>query len=47
MLANEAYSHLMKKNDTIGIEIRCIRVDGKHYYESTWPDLGDIEINNH
>ena len=40
---------MIKNERTIGIEIRCIRIDGKDIktlYETTWPDLGEILIND-
>ena len=37
---------LMKNDKSIGIEIRSIRVDGKCLYETSWPDLGEITIND-
>lgn len=27
------------------IEIRCVRLDGPHNYDTTWPDLGELRIN--
>ena len=39
----------MKNNKSIGIEVRSIRIDGKEpkvLYETSWPDIGEISIND-
>ena len=28
------------------MEIRCFRLDGKNNYSITWPDIGDIKLND-
>lgn len=27
------------------IEIRCLKIDGEHFFEQTWPDKGEIGLN--
>lgn len=27
------------------VEVRCVRVDGKHLYEPTWPDYAEFHLN--
>ena len=36
----------MKNDKTIVIEFRSIRVDLKYLYDYTWPDLGEISVND-
>ena len=36
----------MKNDLTLAIEFRSIRVDFKCIYEYSWPDLGEISLND-
>ena len=37
---------LMLGNPNLGIEIRCVKIEGaKNNHEITWPDLGCLIIN--
>ena len=36
---------MMASNRNIGVEVRCIMVDGLEH-EQTWPDDGTLHINN-
>ena len=36
-MEDEQYNMLYKKNEVYGVEVRCIRIDGKNYQETTWP----------
>lgn len=44
-LTKDAYEALCNQ-PKMGIEIRCIRIDGKNNYETTWPDKGEIFLND-
>ena len=36
----------MATNPNIGIEVRCVKIEGvKNNHEITWPDLGSLIIN--
>lgn len=47
------YRFKLKMNDfnalnsdpSLDLEIRCIKMDGEHFFEQTWPDKCDIRIN--
>lgn len=42
----EIHTRLRDETD-LYIEVRCIRIDGtKNIYETTWPDLGIMKLNN-
>ena len=29
----------------MGVEIRCIRIDGKNNHDISWPDFGEMNLN--
>ena len=35
----------LNEESNLDIEIRCIKMDGEHFFEQTWPDKADIKIN--
>ena len=37
---------LMKDNPIYGVEVRCIKMDGVHFFEQTWPDQCLIKVND-
>lgn len=41
----EQYSR-MNKDPSLGVEIRSLKLDGKHFFEQTWPDKAVIRVNN-
>lgn len=39
----------MRNDKAVGVELRSIRIDGKDsktLYETSWPDLGEILVND-
>jgi len=44
-ISKDDYKSLQDENIPIGIEIRCIKLDGEHFFEQTWPDKASIKIN--
>jgi hypothetical protein len=37
---------LLKDNPIYGVEVRCIKMDGAHFFEQTWPDQCLIKVND-
>jgi hypothetical protein len=35
----------MNKDPMIGVEVRCLKLDGEHLFDQTWPDKAVIRIN--
>lgn len=35
----------LNTDENLDIEIRCIKMDGEHFFEQTWPDRADIRVN--
>ncbi|KRX04649.1 Zinc finger, FYVE/PHD-type [Pseudocohnilembus persalinus] len=44
-ILNESQFKLLQ-DKSHNLEIRCIRVDIKHLYETTWPDFGEMKLND-
>lgn len=44
-IETEDFQNIQNENLPIGIEIRCIKLDGLHFFEQTWPDKAAIKIN--
>lgn len=35
----------LNSDSNLDIEIRCIKMDGEHFFEQTWPDKAEIRLN--
>ena len=35
----------LNSNDNLDIEVRCIKMDGQHFFEQSWPDRAEIKVN--
>ena len=44
-IPNEDFETISNSKGTIGVEVRCIKLDGEHFFEQTWPDKGTLSIN--
>ena len=43
----KGYSELKSnKHEDYDVEVRCIKLDGEHFFEQTWPDKCEIKIND-
>lgn len=36
----------IKESSNLDVEVRCIKMDGEHFFEQTWPDKCEIRIND-
>ena len=45
LIEEEYIEKYINDNETYDIEIRCIRLDGNHNNEITWPDFCQISVN--
>jgi hypothetical protein len=43
-LSYEDYT-MMSKNPKIGVEIRTLKLNGKYFYQQTWPDKCSLRVN--
>ena len=35
----------LAQNPRAALELRCVRLEGKQLYEITWPDSGELRLN--
>lgn len=35
----------LNSNPNLDIEVRCIKMDGQHFFEQSWPDRAEIKVN--
>ena len=36
----------MRQDPSVGVEIRSLKLDGRHFFEQTWPDKAVMRVNN-
>lgn len=35
----------LNEDEHLDIEVRCLKMDGEHFFEQTWPDKAEIRVN--
>ena len=43
---DEETFELMNTDSAVGLVIKCIKIEGKSLYDQTWPDSGELFLNN-